>query len=134
RRYPAFAICPSWSRLNQEQVAPGVLEAGIHILMVQDQDGSLVVGDSHEYSSGDVNEILDACVERLILSEAQKLLHLPSWEVTERWHGVYSMPRNAEVYRATIDQVIHVVTGIRAKGMTTGPALAREAIDTLAQR
>src|SRR5262249_4807786 len=29
RRYPAFSICPSWARLNEESVAPGVLEAGI---------------------------------------------------------------------------------------------------------
>jgi FAD dependent oxidoreductase TIGR03364 len=134
RRYPAFALCPSWGRLTQEAVAPGVLEAGIHILTVQDPDGSFVVGDSHEYGSGDLSEILDTHLETLILSEARKLLRLPSWEIAERWHGVYSMPKNAEIYRETIDEVIHIVTGIRGKGMTTGPAVARETIDLLAQR
>jgi FAD dependent oxidoreductase TIGR03364 len=134
RRYPAFAICPSWSRLSQEAVAPGVLEAGIHLLTVQDPDGSFVIGDSHEYGSGDLNEVLDTRLETLILSEARKLIQLPSWEIAERWHGIYSMPRNAEVYRATIDGVIHIVTGIRGKGMTTGPAVARETIDGMAQQ
>jgi glycine/D-amino acid oxidase-like deaminating enzyme len=134
RRYPAFARCPSWARLSQDPVASGVLEAGIHILTVQDPDGSFVIGDSHEYSPGDLSEILDTRVEALILSEARKLLQLPTWELAERWHGVYSMPRNAEVYRETIDEVIHLVTGIRGKGMTTGPAVARETIDALAQR
>src|SRR5205823_4419033 len=38
RRYPAFAACPSWARLSQEPVAAGVLDAGIHILTVQDPD------------------------------------------------------------------------------------------------
>jgi hypothetical protein len=52
--------------------------------------------------------------------------------VAERWHGVYGMPRDGELYRATMDEVIHVVTGIRGKGMTTGPAVARETIDALA--
>jgi glycine/D-amino acid oxidase-like deaminating enzyme len=118
--------------LNEEPVAPGVLEAGIHILTVQDPDGSFVVGDSHEYSSGDLSEVLDVRIEALILSEARKLLQLPTWGIAERWHGVYSMPRNAEIYRATIDGVIHLVTGIRGKGMTTGPAVARETIDALA--
>ena len=61
------------------------------------------------------------------------MIRLPSWEIAERWHGVYSMPGNAEIYRATIDEVIHLVTGIRGKGMTTGPAVARETIDGLAQ-
>jgi glycine/D-amino acid oxidase-like deaminating enzyme len=134
RRYPAFAKCPSWARLSQEPVAPGVLEAGIHILTVQDPDGSFVVGDSHEYGNGDLSEILDTRHETLILSEAQKLLRLPTWEIAERWHGVYSMPKDAEIYRETIDGVIHLVTGIRGKGMTTGPAVARETIDALARR
>jgi D-hydroxyproline dehydrogenase subunit beta len=133
RRYPAFASCPSSARLDQEPAAPGVLEAGIHILAVQDPDGSFVIGDSHEYTTGDLSEILDARVEALILSEARKLIDLTSWEVAERWHGVYGMPKNAELYRATIDDVIHIVTGIRGKGMTTGPAVARETIDVLAQ-
>jgi glycine/D-amino acid oxidase-like deaminating enzyme len=133
RRYPAFAGCPSFARLGQEPAAPGVLEAGIHILTVQDSDGSFVVGDSHEHATGDLNEILDARVEALILSEARKLIELTSWEVAERWHGVYGMPKNGELYRATVDGVIHVVTGIRGKGMTTGPAVARETIDALAR-
>jgi FAD dependent oxidoreductase TIGR03364 len=131
RRYPAFMICPSWAKLSQEPVAPGVLEAGIHILAVQDPDGSFVVGDSHEHGAGDLNEILDARLETLILSQARKLLALPSWDIVERWHGVYGMPRNAEIYLATIDGVIHIVTGIRGKGMTTGPAVARETIEKL---
>jgi FAD dependent oxidoreductase TIGR03364 len=131
RRYPAFAGCPSFARLGQEPAPPGVLEAGIHILMVQDPDGSFVIGDSHEYTSGDLSDVLDARIEALILSEARKLLDLPSWEVAERWHGVYGMPKDGEIYRATIDEVIHIVTGIRGKGMTTGPAVARETIDGL---
>jgi FAD dependent oxidoreductase TIGR03364 len=132
RRYPAFAGCPSFARLGDEPVAPGVLEAGIHILAVQDPDGSFVVGDSHEYEAGDLSDVLDARVEALILSEARKLIELTSWEVAGRWHGVYGMPRDGELCRATIDDVIHIVTGIRGKGMTTGPAVARETIDALA--
>jgi glycine/D-amino acid oxidase-like deaminating enzyme len=134
RRYPAFAKCPSYARLCEERAETGVLEAGIHVLAVQDADGSFVVGDSHELGTGDLSEVLHTGVERLILSEARKLLQLPTWEIAERWHGVYSMPKNAEVYRETMDGVIHVVTGIRGKGMTTGPAVARETIDTLALR
>jgi FAD dependent oxidoreductase TIGR03364 len=134
RRYPAFTVCPSWSRLREEPAAPGVLEAGIHILMVQDPDGSFVIGDSHEYTTGDLSDILDSRIEALILSEARKLIELPSWDIAERWHGAYSMPGEGEIYRTTIDGVIHLVTGIRGKGMTTGPAVARETIDGLFER
>ncbi len=134
RRYPAFSICPSWARLHEEAVAPGVLEAGVHILMAQDADGSFVVGDSHEYGSGDLSETLDTRIEALILAEARKLIQLPTWEIAQRWHGIYSMPREAEIYRETIDGAIHIVTGIRGKGMTTGPAVARESIEELVAR
>jgi FAD dependent oxidoreductase TIGR03364 len=132
RRYPSFKMCKSWSRLASEAAAPGVLERGIHILMVQDADGSFVVGDSHEYSTGDFDERLDSRTEALILSEAQKLVQLGNWEIAERWHGVYGMPKDAELYRETIGGAVHLVTGIRGKGMTTGPAVARETIDSLA--
>jgi FAD dependent oxidoreductase TIGR03364 len=132
RRYPAFRACPSWARLSQEPAAPGVLEAGIHILTVQDPDGSFVIGDSHQYGAGDLNDILDTRLEALILAEAHKLINLPSWEITERWHGIYGMAKDAEIYRATMDGIIHIVTGIRGKGMTTGPAVARETIEALA--
>jgi hypothetical protein len=44
------------------------------------------------------------------------------------------MPKDAEIYRETTDEVIHLATGIRGKGMTTGLAVARETIDTLAER
>ncbi len=82
-------------------------------------------------ASGDLSEILDSRIETLILSEARKLIELASWQLSARWHGVYSMPGNAELYRTTIDGVIHLVTGIRGKGMTTGPAVARETIEVL---
>jgi FAD dependent oxidoreductase TIGR03364 len=132
RRYPSFRVCPSWGKLADEPTAPGVLENGIHILMVQDADGSFVIGDSHEYGTGDLGEVLDSRIEALILSEARKLVRLSIWEIAQRWHGIYSMPKDAELYRETIDGVIHLVTGIRGKGMTTGPAVARETIDNLA--
>lgn len=131
RRYPPFRLCPSWQRLEGEPAPAGVLERGIHILMVQDPDGSFVLGDSHEYSTGDLNEILDVHTETLIQQEARKLVRLEKWDITERWHGIYGMPKDSELYRETIDGAIHLVTGIRGKGMTTGPAVARETIEGL---
>lgn len=132
RRYPAFAQCPSFAKLEHEPSAAGVLENGIHVLMVQDADGSFVLGDSHTYGAGDLSEILDSHIEKLIVSEAQRLVELGSWSITERWHGIYGMPKDAELHRETIDGVIHIVTGIRGKGMTTGPSVAQETIDALA--
>jgi FAD dependent oxidoreductase TIGR03364 len=131
RRYPSFRLCPGWADLEAEAVDPELTNRGIHILMVQDPDGSVVVGDSHQYSAGDLDDVLDVRTEELILREAGRLAVLRSWRIAERWHGVYSLPREGELFRGSIDGVVHLVTGIGGKGMTTGPAVAHETIDAL---
>jgi FAD dependent oxidoreductase TIGR03364 len=131
RRYASFRICPSWELLAREPVDPELQRRGIHVLFAQDPDGTVVLGDSHAYSSHPPDDFLDGHTERLILTEARRLAHLPRWEVGERWHGVYTLHPEAEVWAESLDGRIHLLTGIGAKGMTTGPALARERIKAL---
>jgi FAD dependent oxidoreductase TIGR03364 len=134
RRYPSFRLCPSWARLADEAVAPELAQRGIHVLIVQEDDGRLVIGDSHEYRPadyGDLDECLDATTEALILDEARRLVRLPCWDVAERWHGIYTLHPKHEAVEETIDGRIHLVTGIGGKGMTTGPAVARESLERI---
>ena len=51
--------------------------------------------------------------------------------VAERWHGIYPLHRDKPVFTHVVNDRIHITTGIGGKGMTTGPALARESIDAL---
>jgi FAD dependent oxidoreductase TIGR03364 len=132
RRYASFRLCPAWQKLQQEPADPELLRRGIHILMVQNADGSVVIGDSHEYAPGDLDEVLDVRTEELILAEAARLARGIGGPIAARWHGVYALCPQAELFRETIDGVIHLVTGIGGKGMTTGPAVARETIAALA--
>jgi FAD dependent oxidoreductase TIGR03364 len=129
RRYPSFRICPSWARLEGEAVDPELKRRGIHVLLVQDEDGHVVVGDSHEYAATDCDDTLDARTEALILREAGRLVRLPHWRVAERWHGVYTLHPEQELFTETVDGRIHLLSGIGGKGMTTGPAVARESIE-----
>jgi len=131
RWYPSFRVCQSWQRTRDEPVDAEVTRRGIHVLMVQDADGGVVIGDSHEYSSGDLNDTLDALTESLILREARRLVRLSDWEVARRWHGIYAMHPENPIFQESIDDRIHLVTGIGGKGMTTGPAVARESIDAI---
>jgi FAD dependent oxidoreductase TIGR03364 len=131
RRYTSFRICPSWARLEAEPVDPRLTERGIHILLVQDADGRVVVGDSHRYGVDDPGDTLDAVTEELILAEAGRLVRLPHWRVAERWHGIYPVYPDGELYVQTLQERVHLVTGIGGKGMTVGPAVARESIDRI---
>ena len=135
RWYPSFQVCESWRRLRDEPVDPEVERRGIHVLLVQDGDGRIVVGDSHEYGDGDFPPGLDAQTEGLILREARKMIRLPADAVAERWHGVYPLHRDRPVFTAELfGGAVRVVTGVGGKGMTTGPALARESVDQLPAR
>lgn len=134
RWYPSFQMCPAWQGLRDEPVDPELERRGIHVLLVQDDDGRLVVGDSHEYGRGDFAPGLDATTEELILREAARMTALPPNPVSERWHGIYPLHPERPVFSTTIHGAVRVVTGIGGKGMTTAPALARESIDTLAAR
>jgi FAD dependent oxidoreductase TIGR03364 len=131
RRYPAFRMCPSWQRLSEEKVDPELVRRGIHVLLVQDADGGVVIGDSHEYKPQGLDERLDSTTEALILAEAQRLARLDDWRVAQRWHGIYLLDPEHELFRRTIDERIHLVSGIGGKGMTTGPGVASESMEAL---
>jgi hypothetical protein len=53
---------------------------------------------------------------------------LPFWQIQTMWNGYYLMHPQSEIYTETIDDKIHIVTGIAGKGMSTGPGFAQQHI------
>ncbi|MFT4074381.1 MAG: TIGR03364 family FAD-dependent oxidoreductase [Asticcacaulis sp.] len=89
-RYLGYADLPEAvalkKRLEAEHAAQ--LANGVHLIVVQSADGSLVVGDSHHY--GDAPEpFTSEAVDRLILDEYRAVLGAAP-QVTERWSGTYA--------------------------------------------
>ena len=78
-----------------------------------------------------VGYLCDNIPEELILAEAARLVRLPHWRIADRWHGIYSLHPEQDMYAETLHGRIHLLTGLFGKGMTVGPALAREAIDRI---
>ncbi len=134
-RYPAFASCPSYEALRAQPMDDSLRAYGIHLLFKGGQDGSVVIGDSHEYRDpADVSalqETTDCAVAAAILRYGQTMLELPSWTPRMMWNGYYLTHPERDVYTHAVDDAIHIVTGIGGKGMTTGPAFARHSIDAL---
>ncbi len=134
RRYPAFALCPSLELLKAEPIDARLDAYGIHLLFKQSIDGSIVIGDSHEYrdlsDAATLEESTNPAINAAILAYGQSMLELPSWTIQQMWNGYYLTHPEREVYTETIAGTIHIVTGT-GKGMTLGPGFARQHIDTI---
>jgi FAD dependent oxidoreductase TIGR03364 len=89
-RYLGYADLPEAAalktRLETEHAAQ--LANGVHLIVVQGADGSLVVGDSHHYGDAPEPFTFDT-VDQLILDEYRAVLGAPP-PVTERWSGTYA--------------------------------------------
>jgi FAD dependent oxidoreductase TIGR03364 len=126
-RYAGYAALPEAvalrARLQAEQ--PDHLEHGVHLIAVQSEDGSLVVGDSHHYAATPDPFAAEA-VDRLILDEFEAVFGRPAPPVVERWTGTYaSAPDRTVVINAPAPGVrlVMVTTGA---GASTGFALGEE--------
>jgi len=136
KRYPAFKICPSYAALQEQQADDHRIgEYGIHLLFRQAADGSVVVGDSHEYrelgEAAGLEERTSPAINEAILGYGRGMIELPSWEIASLWNGYYLLHPEREIFTETIGRQIHIVTGIGGKGMTTGVGSSRAHIDAL---
>lgn len=132
-RYEGYADQPGAAALKKRLVAEAgdALENGIHLIVVQSADGSLVVGDSHHYAATP-DPFAPAEVERIILREARLLLNLPEeLPVIERWTGVYpSSPDETAFYEQPEPGVLLSLVS-SGTGMSTGFALGEEGVALL---
>jgi len=135
RRYEAFHSLPSY-RLLCANFKDAEIEDqyGMHILFKQAVDGSVIIGDSHEYASASNTESLDfgisTYINELMLREAKKIMHFPHWNIKSTWNGYYATHADG-IYDQEVEQGIHIVTGIGGKGMSTGAGYAEEKINHL---
>ena len=135
RRYEAFHSLPSYPSLCANFKDAEIEDKyGMHILFKQAVDGSVIIGDSHEYASVGNTEALDFCIStyinELMLREAKKIMHFPHWNIRSTWNGYYATHANG-IYDKEVEQGIHIVTGIGGKGMSTGAGYAEEKINHL---
>ena len=132
RRYEAFQECPSYASINAntpEHLAE-LKKWGIHILFKQAIDGSIIVGDSHEYAAATQAEDLgyhtQDYINELMLDEARRIVTFPL-TVKKTWAGFYSQTKD-EIFDHDVTDSIRIVTGIGGKGMSSGAGYAEESI------
>jgi glycine/D-amino acid oxidase-like deaminating enzyme len=127
-RYAGYSALPEAAplraRLEAEQREH--LEHGIHLIVAQSADGTLVVGDSHHYAATP-DPFADERVDQLILEEFAAATGRLAPAVLERWTGTYASAADAMFIDAPAPDVrLVMVTG--GSGASTGFALGEEVI------
>jgi FAD dependent oxidoreductase TIGR03364 len=129
-RYLGYAALPEAKalarRLQGEQAAH--LANGIHLIVTQSADGSLIVGDSHHYAPTPDPFSSDK-VDRLILDEFRAVLgNVPP--VVERWTGTYASAAGHSLVEAPMKGV-RLVTVTSGTGASTAFGLAEDVMADL---
>ncbi len=130
-RYLGYAALPPAAalraRLEAEQGA--WLAEGVHLIVVQSADGSLVVGDSHHYAATP-DPFASEAVERLILDEFAATFGCAPPPVIERWTGTYASAAGHSLVRDPAEGV-RLVTVTSGTGASTAFGLAEEVVGDL---
>lgn len=136
RRYEAFEECASFEKIKSLE-DPNSFEKkfGVHILFKQALDGSIILGDSHEYAdakdSDNLGYDLNMEIDEFMINEAKKIIDLPTYEIQRRWFGIYSQCKTKDIFEHNPSPNIHIVTGIGGKGMTGSGGFSKFNIDKI---
>ena len=131
-RYLGYAELPQAeplkARLDREMADHR--ENGIHLIVVQSEDGSLVVGDSHHYSATP-DPFIDKTVNDLILGEMETILDLGPYDISETWIGTYASAPDRWRFTDAPDDSTRIVVVTAGCGASTAFAIGEETIADL---
>lgn len=129
-RYLGYAALPEAAALRArlEAEAADALAHGVHLIAVQSADGSLVVGDSHEYAPTP-SPFSSASIDDAILDAYARILGTPP-AVTGRWTGTYASAAGHSIVRTPAEGVRLVVV-TSGTGASTSFALAEDVVSDL---
>lgn len=128
RHYSSFEACPSLLRLKTRiaEQTPKLDRYGIHVMASAFPQGPVILGDSHEY--GDAITPFDSTeIDDLMLRELRKVIQLKDWNISERWHGVYTKHPELPIYETAPEPNVHILVGPGGAGMTMSFGLAERA-------
>ena len=130
RHYQNFSICKSLPELRQRIAleTPELDQFGIHVMASQNDQGEVVLGDSHEYDD-EISPFDKSSIEELMLRELRQVIRLPDWTIRERWNGCYvKHPVNCNLLESPLPRVF-LCTATGGAGMTMSFGLAEQMWD-----
>ena len=129
RHYQSFEECSTLTALKQRiaRESPWFDRYGIHVLVSQNSDGELTLGDSHEYNDS-VDPFDKTDIDELILGYLRTFLHAPELRIASRWHGVYAKHMDHSVVALNPMPQVTVITGVGGAGMTLSFGIAEQVV------
>ncbi|HEY2677898.1 MAG TPA: TIGR03364 family FAD-dependent oxidoreductase [Steroidobacteraceae bacterium] len=127
-RYAGYSALPEAQALRERLEAEQAehLRHGIHLIVAQGADGSLIVGDSHHYAKTPEPFASDR-VDQLILDEFAAAIGPPS-AVLERWMGTYASCVDRTMLMDAPQSAVRLVMITTGTGASTGFAIGEEAV------
>lgn len=131
-RYHGYADLPEAAalkeRLGIEQ--PMHLKHGVHLIVVQSANGTLVVGDSHHYAPTP-DPFSHEHVDALILEEFRAAFGIEPPPILERWTGTYASSPERPLLLDAPHPLIRLVIVTCGAGASTGFAIGEEVVQDL---
>jgi FAD dependent oxidoreductase TIGR03364 len=128
--YQSFKKSTSLSQLQKyyQEKYPDYLKWGIHVMVSQNQQGELTVGDSHEY--GLTHDPFDRqFINRLILDYLQGFARFPEERLIESWNGIYPRLTNGKTELILQpEQGVTIINGLGGAGMTLSFGLCEQVV------
>ena len=131
-RYRGYAALPEAGPLRRRIAAEqgAHLANGVHLIIVQSADGSLVVGDSHHY--GDLpGPFAPAEAEACVLDEFERATGICPPPVLERWVGTYAVCEDRTYFLDAPSDSVRLLMVTSGTGASTGFGIAEQTITDL---
>ena len=131
-RYRGYADLPEATRLKARMDAERneARVNGVHLIVTQSADGTLVVGDSHHYAPTP-DPFGRSAIDELILDEFDRILELPGRRVIGNWIGTYASADGRWRFTDTPLEGVRLVVVTAGCGASTSFAIGEETIADL---
>lgn len=128
--YPGFQAAASLPQLRKryEEQYGDYLQWGIHVMVSQNGNGELTIGDSHEYAL--VHDPFDKeFINRMITDYLHTFANFKDWKLMQSWHGIY--PKMVDGRTELIldpEEGVTIINGLGGNGMTLSFGLCEQYI------
>jgi FAD dependent oxidoreductase TIGR03364 len=120
-------------RKKMEEEYSEYLRWGIHVMVSQNEEGELTIGDSHEY--GLTHDPFDKhFINQMILDYLEKFARFKNGKIIESWNGIYPKLTNGETDLVLQPEPgVTIINGLGGAGMTLSFGLCEQVIGNQAR-